>query len=259
LKGGLCPDTFIKRCQHISKHFGGNGSDYPEVWPDSNSCTYSDYVYRANKKELKFDLTKEDFTEYVNDNCYYCGKEKSDTHINGIDRVDNEQGYTYENCVTACSQCNYMKGSLSYVEFIETCKKITDHVLTNEVIIPQVKKSMKAITKREKVDVPKVPIHIEKIQPRKEKPVTPPAPVHVPKIRVYTRGVNLPEDCPIKPEDIPEYCSYVKATEKRGDAFCVNKAHPKQRESGKEWKTTASGKFGTEEKFKMLMDYLNAE
>jgi 5-methylcytosine-specific restriction endonuclease McrA len=38
----------------------------------------------------------------------------------GIDRKDNEKGYTEENCVPCCKRCNGIKGEwLSYEEMLE--------------------------------------------------------------------------------------------------------------------------------------------
>lgn len=43
---------------------------------------------------------------------------------NGIDRVDNEIGYIYENCVCCCKVCNTMKMNLSVYEFLNHISKI---------------------------------------------------------------------------------------------------------------------------------------
>jgi hypothetical protein len=65
---------------------------------------------------------------------------------------------------------------------------------------------------------------------------------------------KLPEDCGVKVEDIPKYCYYKAATEKRGDKFIIDK-HPKLVEQGKnQWGTTESSKKTTLEKFNMLME-----
>lgn len=36
---------------------------------------------------------------------------------NGIDRTDNDKGYTTDNCVSCCGKCNSLKGTLSQGEF----------------------------------------------------------------------------------------------------------------------------------------------
>lgn len=257
IKGSLDPETFIKRCQHISKHFGGNGSLDKKVWSDSKSVPYKEYLRRAMKKDFDFALTKDQFIKFLNDKCYYCDKENSETHKNGIDRKNNEIGYIIENCVTCCGQCNYMKGSLTEDEFINTCKRVSEYNLKNNVQIPKIDKCEEKITKREKHEIQKEKIVITKQQPNKEKEIKEPIEEYIQKQRVYTKGSNLPEDCKIKAEDIPKYCYYIKATTLKGDAFCCTKLHPKQKESGKDWTTTKSTKLSIEEKYKQLLEYIN--
>lgn len=256
IKGSLDPETFIKRCQHISKHFGGNGVLNKEVWCNSNSVPYNRYLARAAEKDLEFVLTKNEFAKFVNDKCYYCNKDTHINHKNGIDRKDNDIGYIIDNCVSCCRECNYMKGILNENEFIETCKRVSENNLKNNIEIPEIDKCKEKITKREKHEIPKEKIVITKQQPNKEKRVKEPIEEYIPKQRVYTNGSNLPEDCNIKPEDIPKYCYYVKATTSKGDAFCCSKLHPKQKESGKDWTTTKSKKVTIIDKYEQLLEYL---
>jgi hypothetical protein len=257
IKGSLDPKTFIKRCQHISSQFGGNGILNKDVWPDSNSTVYSKYLYRASKKDLDFALTKEQFTNFTANNCYYCDKESSKTHTNGIDRKDNSIGYIIENCASCCSQCNYMKGSLTEDDFIETCKRVSDYNLKNNIQIPNIDKCESKITKREKHTITKIKIVVTKQQPNKEKEVKAPIEKYIHKKREYVKGNNLPENCKIMPNQIPINCYYIPETDKRGDSFCVNRTHAKQ--NGKDWKTTSSKKVSIEEKYNQMMAYLNNE
>ena len=65
---------------------------------------------------------------------------------------------------------------------------------------------------------------------------------------------KLPENCGVKVEDIPKYCWYRAATEKRGDRFIIDR-HPKLLEQGKnEWGTTESRKKTTLDKFNMMIE-----
>lgn len=256
IKGSLDPETFIKRCLHISKHFGGNGILNKNIWPNTNSSIYSTYLNRATKKELEFVLTKEQFSKFTTEKCYYCDKNASKSHKNGVDRKDNTNGYIMSNCVSCCSQCNYMKGSLTVDEFIETCKRVSEYNLKNNIIIPKIDKCEEKITKRKKHDIPKEKIVITKQQPNKEKKVKELVEEYIPKQRVYIKGTNMPKNCKIKPEDIPKYCYYIKMTTTKGDAFCCSKLHPKQKESGKDWITTKSKKIQIEDKYKQLMEYI---
>lgn len=82
---------------------------------------YRAYKYHAIKRNLSFDLSFEEFINFWKRDCYYCG-DKIETI--GIDRVDNSQGYNYNNCVSCCGICNKMKWSWSKEKFIEHIKKI---------------------------------------------------------------------------------------------------------------------------------------
>ena len=66
-------------------------------------------------------------------NCFYCGQ-SPDEHINGIDRKDNNEPYTYENSVACCPMCNFMKKAYTQEEFISKCKEIVDFQKTKENI-----------------------------------------------------------------------------------------------------------------------------
>jgi hypothetical protein len=99
---------------------------------------YSKYKSQAKDRELAFTLTKADFVDIVKEECHYCKclpirAVKSQSSVpgificHGIDRVDNKVGYELTNVVSCCADCNYMKGTLSYQEFIDKCKTIANN------------------------------------------------------------------------------------------------------------------------------------
>jgi hypothetical protein len=90
------------------------------------------YQRRAKRKNQIFSLTFEHFVNLISSNCYYCGSSPSNTRrtnfqfknisqftYNGIDRVDNIQGYLQNNCVSCCFNCNSAKAILPLQNFIE--------------------------------------------------------------------------------------------------------------------------------------------
>lgn len=97
---------------------------------------YRAYVAGSIKRGYNFELSEEEFRELTSMKCVYCGSEPSNVYrneerfyngnyiYNGIDRVDNTQGYSKENCVPCCKKCNYMKRNLTYDDFIDHCRKI---------------------------------------------------------------------------------------------------------------------------------------
>ena len=88
---------------------------------------YKSYKAGAKKRSLEFNLTFEQCMEITSRSCYYCGQEPlNDSQVkfcngnylyNGLDRVDNTLGYTLENCVPCCKQCNFSKRNLTKNEF----------------------------------------------------------------------------------------------------------------------------------------------
>jgi 5-methylcytosine-specific restriction endonuclease McrA len=101
------------------------------------SSLYHRYASGAKTRGYNFDLTGQAFFDLVSSNCHYCGSEPSQTHrrvrkvkkdfifiYNGIDRKNNELGYTPDNCVTCCAICNRAKKDISYTEFKEWVLKL---------------------------------------------------------------------------------------------------------------------------------------
>ena len=83
--------------------------------------------YSAEKRGFTFELTFDEFERLSRQPCTYCGGEPKLGYVNpkynggflhhGIDRVDNNIGYTYVNCVTCCIDCNYAKNDRTVAEF----------------------------------------------------------------------------------------------------------------------------------------------
>jgi hypothetical protein len=93
----------------------------------------------AKKRGIEFSLSYDELCQLISNNCHYCGSEPSnllkfekyttpDFAYNGIDRVDNNKGYTIDNCVTCCHLCNWMKKDLSQEEFLSHINKICNNI-----------------------------------------------------------------------------------------------------------------------------------
>lgn len=89
------------------------------------------YQYAAKKRGYEFSLTEDEFMVLTQQTCYYCGiepqqvKNKNGSHTfkqssftyNGVDRKDNNLGYTPKNCVSCCRVCNIAKATMTIDEF----------------------------------------------------------------------------------------------------------------------------------------------
>ena len=127
MKGSLGPTIFMNRVEHIMTHLGlFQGKLHPEDFKDMNNIEYNKYKTRAKDKEIEFDISKTDFNNITNNSCYLCGKQPTETHKNGMDRFDNEKGYTLNNIKSCCGNCNYIKRNNHYDEMIDKCKKICE-------------------------------------------------------------------------------------------------------------------------------------
>jgi hypothetical protein len=70
------------------------------------------------------------FDELIQCDCYLCGKASSEMHVNGIDRCDNNEGYTENNSLPCCSDCNFMKNNFTMEEFTQKCLEIYSHIIS---------------------------------------------------------------------------------------------------------------------------------
>jgi len=100
------------------------------------------YRLQARQRDLEFNLTREQFREITSQICHYCGAKpfmKSWNHCakasqelqdhtvyvhNSIDRLDSLRGYTTDNCVSSCHQCNWSKGKLSVSDFLSWVARV---------------------------------------------------------------------------------------------------------------------------------------
>lgn len=79
---------------------------------------WNHYVKGAQKRKIHFALSKTRFNELILQPCFYCNHKK-DGEVNGIDRLNNNQGYQEDNVVPCCETCNSMKGSQHPQEFVD--------------------------------------------------------------------------------------------------------------------------------------------
>lgn len=99
----------------------------------------STYVSNSKRKNIEFLLTKKQFKELTSSPCHYCGNPPSKYYIkrsgrgeylcNGIDRIDSTKGYTYENSLPCCQDCNYTKSSATYAYFLSKIELIYSNLI----------------------------------------------------------------------------------------------------------------------------------
>lgn len=107
----------------------------------SRNNAYNVFLRNARKRDLENTLSYEDWFSLTQQPCNYCGAYKSNCnrmprvvfkrnacfYYNGIDRVDNELGYTLENSVACCKNCNFAKHSIGAETFLRLVKNIYEY------------------------------------------------------------------------------------------------------------------------------------
>lgn len=101
---------------------------------------FGNYKRAARRRKYVWKLTKEKFKSLLSTACFYCGNlpstrfsnseiwtEENTLLYNGIDRKDNEIGYTNENSVSCCEMCNRMKMKIGLDNFLTQIKRIYEY------------------------------------------------------------------------------------------------------------------------------------
>lgn len=113
--------------------------------PEGESAFNSLYGnYKRRSLRHSFELSKEQFKQLTKMNCHYCAspaitqyptnktmqyesnrkKYITPYYYNGIDRKDPNLGYTWDNSLPCCGDCNYAKSDLTYAQFLNLINKI---------------------------------------------------------------------------------------------------------------------------------------
>lgn len=96
------------------------------------------YKREAAKRNRDWGLSLVEFESLIQRPCHYCGataaqkyisnrKSKGSYTYNGIDRLDNNEGYTFHNCVPCCGKCNWWKRDLTVDEFYQHAHQILNY------------------------------------------------------------------------------------------------------------------------------------
>lgn len=95
----------------------------------------SGYIKSAERRELTWALSYEEFYNMSQLACTYCGVPPRQHHagdapgppmfiFNGVDRVNNNRGYEVDNCVTCCYQCNLSKRNLTMKDWMNYLSRL---------------------------------------------------------------------------------------------------------------------------------------
>lgn len=130
----------IKSCGCWCREISGVSRRLPNNIAALN-LNISKYKSSAEKRNLIWALTDDDFQKITSSVCYYCGSEprqfikhlnwskyRDPVPYNGIDRVDNSRGYELNNVVPCCKICNTAKHALTQEEFLSWLQRAAEHM-----------------------------------------------------------------------------------------------------------------------------------
>jgi len=133
-------DNDLRRCakcyeklQKIESERKPRERNYKAEAFTNKHAIWNHYVKGAKKRDINFTLKKNTFNELILNPCFYCNYIQ-EGEVNGIDRIDNNKGYTDDNVVTCCQTCNEAKGSQHPQEFIDKMNSIYLFNKENKVI-----------------------------------------------------------------------------------------------------------------------------
>lgn len=125
----------VKSCGCLTSELMSNSHTLPNNLGAINKL-FANYKSTAIRKSLVFNLSIDEFKIFINKNCFYCGIEPQQHQFlgsnnkykylkyNGIDRLNNNVGYTIDNCVPCCTTCNGAKSNSSLEDFQNWIKRL---------------------------------------------------------------------------------------------------------------------------------------
>jgi len=131
----------VKSCGCLLReHLARLGQKKRERGLGASNRQWSAYRIRAERRQIPFDLSREQFRRAVSEPCFYCGLPpqqlarsysktgtRSVCFASGLDRVNSDLGYTVGNVVDCCKKCNMAKNDMTPEEFGEWLECVYAH------------------------------------------------------------------------------------------------------------------------------------
>lgn len=123
------PDEYYAQARaHGKKHYAANRETIlakeREKYKLTISKRFNNVKIAAKSREYEWALDDDVAIEKMSNPCFYCGVLAVDW-VHGLDRLDNFRGYTPDNTVGCCAQCNKMKLCIDAHTFLQRCVHIS--------------------------------------------------------------------------------------------------------------------------------------
>jgi 5-methylcytosine-specific restriction endonuclease McrA len=107
-------------------------------FPATYNHVYIAYKRHARLKKRSFELSLATFVQIAKKDCYYCGQPpknalkskcgRENFIYNGLDRINNDNGYTLDNVVACCFKCNLAKKKMSQKDFLSWVTQLANNL-----------------------------------------------------------------------------------------------------------------------------------
>lgn len=129
MKGTTSVRDFIVACARVARFDAGESGPAAEATFDDEDtrrgACYAKYRHRARRLGLRFAVDRVRFdTLTTKAACVYCRRSAEPDRPLGLDRIDNDGGYTRSNVAPCCPRCNHMKGTLDAKAFVGVCARV---------------------------------------------------------------------------------------------------------------------------------------
>lgn len=89
---------------------------------------YSACKEKAHRMNIYFDLSLNQFLKFQEQNCYYCNIDIKNIRL---EMLNMEYGYSENNVVACCHNCQKFKNGLNHQDFIQLCYTICKNIKYN--------------------------------------------------------------------------------------------------------------------------------
>lgn len=139
--GGSLRRGATQSCGCLQKERAGDANRLPIGEAAFNRLI--DRIKRSAKQRgYIWSLTEDQVRQLTSRPCYYCGAEPAQVSsgadlngsyiYNGLDRINNENGYTLKNVVPCCQTCNYGKRTMVQDEFLAWIARVYVYSILEE-------------------------------------------------------------------------------------------------------------------------------